>query len=116
MKSTSTGKIFRVNRQNNCQTKNIVYVIRCPVCHKQYIGETGRTASTRISEHKRDIKNRNKKSPVAIHCQDHDVDEDDIKIILLDSSPANKNHRLRLEEAYIRLLNTMTPAGMNNKL
>ena len=50
----------------NCQTYNIVYVIRCTKCAKLYIGETGRTLDTRFKEHLADIKYHRDK-PVASH-------------------------------------------------
>ncbi|MCG8430695.1 MAG: GIY-YIG nuclease family protein, partial [Candidatus Omnitrophica bacterium] len=36
----NTGYTFKVNASMNCDTKNAVYVIRCPGCNLTYIGET----------------------------------------------------------------------------
>ena len=34
-----------------CNTKNLVYEIKCKLCHQIYIGETHRTFNKRITEH-----------------------------------------------------------------
>ena len=52
MKSTATNHTVEINKQVNCQTKNILYCITCERCSVQYIGETGRSLQDRFSEHK----------------------------------------------------------------
>ena len=42
---------MNVTKHSNCQTYDIVYVIRCTKCAKLYIGETGRTLETHFQEH-----------------------------------------------------------------
>ena len=39
------------NKPNLCSLKNIIYEIECKLCSQLYIGETGRSAGTRIKEH-----------------------------------------------------------------
>ena len=34
---------------------SVVYQIPCGVCHRKYVGETGRELKTRLVEHKRDV-------------------------------------------------------------
>lgn len=114
--SHTTKKLFRIHGDLTCQSRSVVYALTCPACGKQYIGETGRTLATRISEHKRDILRRNKKSPAASHFVDHDVDPKELICTALDNSSKNRNKRLRLEEAYIRLMSAMTPDGINSKM
>lgn len=114
--STHNNNQYRILGDNTCLTKNAVYVIHCPACYFQYVGETGRMVADRINEHKRDIRYCRKESPVAKHFQDHDVLDRDLLCTIVDSSAKDRNIRLRLEEAWIRVLNTMTPSGMNQKL
>lgn len=114
--STTTKEKFRIIGDNTCLKRNVVYVIPCPVCRSQYVGETGRTINERISEHKRDIRYRRRESPVAKHFLDHDVLDKDLLCTIIDSSPQDRNIRIRLEEAWIRLLKTMSPTRMNLKL
>lgn len=49
------NKIFTVNSDMSCSTKNLIYVITCAGCEKHYIGETGTTLRTRIRIHKQHI-------------------------------------------------------------
>ena len=44
---------WHLNRELDCRTRNIVYMIQCniPQCNKKYIGESERTLKDRISEH-----------------------------------------------------------------
>lgn len=114
--STSTGHKHKIIGNNTCQTRNVVYAITCPVCRSQYVGETGRHLWERLADHKRDIRNRKRDSPVSEHFRDHDAQANEILCTVLDSSPSNKNIRKRLEEAWIRILSTMNPAGMNQIL
>lgn len=77
---------------------------------------SGRHLWERLAYHKRDIKNRNRDSPVAEHFRDHDVQANDILCTIIDNSPSDKNVRKRLEEAWIRIMTTMNPTGMNLKM
>lgn len=114
--SSNTKNVYQILGDNTCLTKNTVYVIHCLVYLHQYVGETGHTVNERISEHKRDIRYRRKTSPVAKHFIDHNVLETDLLCTIIYSTPKDQNIRLRLEEAWIRVLNTMTPSGINHKL
>lgn len=113
--SLHNGKKFKIKGNNTCQSRNVVYAIMCPICSKLYIGETGRTASERLRDHKYNIRNRRRDLPVASHFLDHDLQERDLLCIILDNTPSDKNVRLRLEEAWIRVLDSITPHGMNLK-
>ena len=46
---------LKIYNNTNCNTNNLVYVIKCIKCDAFYIGETGRSASKRKSEHIQDI-------------------------------------------------------------
>lgn len=109
-------KEYRIIGNNTCQTRSVVYSITCPVCNQTYIGETGRTIHERIRDHKYDLHTRKRHLPIPAHMLDHDVQANEILVTILDSSSKSKNNRLRLEEAWIRTLNTMTPFGLNQKL
>ena len=51
IKSTKTN--WTLNREYNCKTENVVYLLECDKenCRKQYVGETERPLSERIKEH-----------------------------------------------------------------
>ena len=50
----------------NCNASNVVYLISCKKCLKQYVGETGRKLKTRITEHMGYIR-RNKDTAIGLH-------------------------------------------------
>lgn len=50
-----------------CKVKNIIYQIECKVCHKLYIGETGRALETRVQEHNSDARRKVQLSPWGQH-------------------------------------------------
>ena len=53
------------------KSKSVVYKIPCSgVCNKSYIGETRRGLITRISEHKRDVRNRNRSNAIVLHIEE----------------------------------------------
>ena len=47
-------------------TKGVVYKIPCE-CGRAYVGETGRTLTQRITEHKRAVKNADSNNGLAVH-------------------------------------------------
>ena len=70
----------------------------------------------RLRGHESHIKNYKKHSnnPVANHFGINLNNEKDYKVLILDQE-SDKNKRLRLEEAWIHILKTMTPRGLNAK-
>ena len=55
--------------RNSLDHKGVVYSIPCE-CGKEYIGETGRTLTQRMSEHKRAVKNGDSNNALAAStCQ-----------------------------------------------
>ena len=56
-----------------------VYKICCEECDMVYIGETGRTFTTRINEHVKSMENKDGKSLFVIHTNDGNHPNDDIK-------------------------------------
>ena len=55
-----TGTSHNIQGHITYNTSNVIYIITCTKCNKQYIGETGRKLKTRISELLRNIvKNQN---------------------------------------------------------
>ena len=43
---SSAGETRFINHHIDCNSKNVIYLIQCNHCHKQYIGETKRTSQT----------------------------------------------------------------------
>ena len=59
-----------INDNLNCKSKNLIYLIECKKCTKQYIGETKRQLYERFGEHRRSIQNHHqliKPTPISTH-------------------------------------------------
>ena len=54
--------------RNSLDHKGVVYSIPCE-CGEEYIGETGRTLTQRMSEHKRAVKNGDSNNALAVHVK-----------------------------------------------
>ncbi len=57
--SSKTGVSYPINRGIHCTTRNVVYLITCQKCKKQYVGESKRVVGTRLKEHLGTIKKQN---------------------------------------------------------
>ena len=79
----------------------------------QHVGETFNTMNSRCRGHKSSIRIE-KHHPVAIHYRSYNHIIDDYSITVVDEE-TNKNRRLRLEESWMTLLNTLTPKGLNGR-
>ena len=54
-KCTRTGTSYPVRHHCTCATSNVIYLITCTKCHKQYVGMTTRQLNTRINQHRTNI-------------------------------------------------------------
>ena len=130
-------KITQNQRIKSCQTKdkhrkilpievdcgscNLIYVITCVNCRKQYVGETKRSFRDRITEHDRDIRLK-KDTTLSKHfnaphmkCSWDNIKLDIVELIFGD--PTHKsNLRLQRETNWIVSLQTLEPQGLNVKL
>ena len=51
VKSTYTDNIVPLNKEFDCLTQNLVYLVHCKKCNDQYVGETKNTLRKRFSQH-----------------------------------------------------------------
>ena len=49
---------FKVISPFNCNTSNLLYVITCPGCNEEYIGQTGRTLRERVVLYRQHIRTK----------------------------------------------------------
>jgi hypothetical protein len=59
-----------------CMTKNLVYLLTCNLCQQKYAGETGRCKRTRCWEHFKSVTNDNDKTAMGKHYLAHHADAD----------------------------------------
>jgi hypothetical protein len=111
--SAKNNSHFFVNRNMNCSSKNVIYLISCKKCRLQYVGETSMRLKDRLNNHMSTIRT-NKNTAVAIHFNQtfHTIDHVIIKPIeLVDIN--DKKVRLEREKLWIKTLNTRYPNGLN---
>ena len=51
----STGETEHITHHIDCNSKNVIYMVHCNRCHKQYIRETKRRLKDRFNEHRRPV-------------------------------------------------------------
>lgn len=88
--------------------------IQCQHCKLLYIGETGRTLKTRITEHVNNIKKGHTYMVLYTHFTTHGIQT--FKYIGLEHNPLwSKNQRIRRESQIIISLAMVTLGGLNER-
>ena len=106
---------YRLRHHFNCTSTNIIYLITCRKCKKQYVGYTTKQLNTRINHHRSNILN---KQPILIaqhfNLPDHSLT--DLQVQPIDK-PTESNNTItelyRLEHFWIKTLHTTVPVGLN---
>ena len=107
--STKTGKTYPLRHNFTCISKNVIFLITCTKCKKQYVGLTTQQLNVRINHHRSNIFNRIK-TYVSNHFnfQDHNIS------VQVTPQGPNMCQKLQNLEAYwIHTLQTMQPLGLN---
>ena len=115
----STGETRFITHHINCNSKNVIYMVQCNRCHKQYIGETKRRLKDRFNEHRRPVDNANnisKPTTVSEHFLTNYHSANDITLIPLELIQSNRDSIRKAREAYlIDRGRTLEPLGLNKK-
>ena len=53
--SSTDGQTYRINQSLSCYSHNVIYLITCNQCNKQYVGQTSQTLRQRFTNHRFDI-------------------------------------------------------------
>ena len=56
--NSASGATIKLRCNNSCKTTNVVYLITCTKCGKQYVGETGDHVNQRMNHHRYDWKHK----------------------------------------------------------
>ena len=113
---SASGAIIKLRCNTSCKTTNLVYLITCTKCEKQYVGETGDHVSQRMNGHRDEWKHKRfERSPVAEHfCSPEHAFLNHAKFCWLDHNPEWTDRTRKAKESYwIRRLNTLRPYGIN---
>ena len=108
---------FTLKHTFNCKSTNIIYLITCKKCNKQYVGETGRSLSQRITDHI-SYGRLKKHTPTGLHFNLENHHISDFTIQPIEQICATNNNALMIrrnrELLWQRLLHTSHPIGFNN--
>ena len=103
----------------SCTTMNVVYLLTCPTCGKQYVGETKREFRIRYNEHVADIKHKRKKTVAQHWCKPHHENTGKPRAKILSVIQGNpettKIKRQNTESRWVHNLRTIAPWGINQK-
>ena len=113
---SSSGATVRLRQNTDCTTENVVYLISCSSCNKQYVGETKGPLNKRMNGHRDDWRHlRFERSPTAEHflSADHDF-LSNASVCCLEHNKEWSGSTRKLRESYwIKRLNTLCPFGIN---
>lgn len=112
--TTNQNITYPIRGEFDCQSHDTIYAMTCNICNMRYVGETTTTVNTRFRSHETAIR-QDRGNPVSIHYNLPQHSYTDYNVTLLDKEPL-RNRRLRLEEAWMILLNTLQPNGLNGRL
>jgi hypothetical protein len=112
--ASRTGQIYQVRGTYDCNTYNVVYVITCSLCKKQYVGETKNKIKTRMAQHRFDIRHNDEFKPVACHfnSERHNIGHISVSIVRNNTTWTN-TQRKQTERAVIEIFQSAIPFGMN---
>ena len=114
--SSTYNKIYPILENCNCNSQNLIYLITCSLCFKQYVGETGNQLRNRLNNHRSDIKN-NKPTTIAIHFNLEGHSYNNLEIIpieIIDPKLNSLEFRRARETHWQTTLGTIYPLGLNN--
>lgn len=98
IKSARSEFSFKINATLNCDTENVVYVLRCNLCNMDYIGQTSTPFRIRFNNHKSHV-NSLPHLPFSRHMNLPDHHFGLITVVLIQSG-FSSDHERELREAY----------------
>ena len=122
--SSTTKNTYKIYHESNCKSNNVIYLLECTRCWKQYVGRSEWPFYFRLNNYRHRIKSTeyNKLLPVEQHFRlpNHDFNKD-AKCTIIEriekSQPYVITRTLEThEDNWILRLKTLAPHGLNNKL
>ena len=108
-------KKWNINKNVNCETANIVYIIECQKCNMRYVGESKRPLKYRLADH-RGYVNRdyiNTATGAHFHLPGHNLSHLQISIIEKQKNESD-SYRKEREKYFINMFNSYYK-GMNKQ-
>ena len=98
---------WKINKNVNCESKNIVYMIECLKCKQRYIGESKRSLKSRLADHRGYIKKEQIDTTTGAHYNQPGHQLSDMSVIILEISRKQEDiYRKEREKYFINLFNT----------
>lgn len=109
------GEIVKVEGNFTCRSKRVIYYIHCNKCPQAYVGKTTQKLQDRMSQHCRDIRQRNTRSSVANHFNlpGHTIEDLGVCLIARFHSRTSDAKIKEEEKRLMIILGTIEPEGMN---
>jgi hypothetical protein len=105
---------FDITHQFTCNSSDVIYVIDCGKCSRLYVGQTGRKLKYRMNGHRSDIKLK-KNTAISIHFNSPNHGCSDVFVTpIFDITGIPQSDRFRIENYFMRKLDTLYPIGMNH--
>ncbi len=110
-RSTTNGRTHPIRRSFTCKSSNVIYLITCKKCKKQYVGLTTKQLNYRICRHRSNITHN---QPIYIsrhfNFKDHNIHH--LAVQAIDQAD-NLEELKKLERFWILTLDTVVPKGLN---
>lgn len=116
--SNVTGKQFIFGKEGNfsCKSCNLIYLISCSDCGKQYVGQTTQAVHVRLNAH-RSCVSRNTNTILYKHFNDNGHNFSNATIQIIDYvEEYTKTDLDHLENFWIGILSTAFPLGLNDRI
>ena len=119
VRSYTTKFVFKIRQNLNCNSNNLIYLVECKECEKQYIGQTKRSLRHRTNNHRADIRSENRSSSVGNHFKTRKCQYEDFQITPIFQCPFFEDEekttksRLDIEQYFISAFKSYLPYGLN---
>jgi len=111
--SDKHGKSYPILGHIDCNTSYVIYLLTCRKCRLQYVGQTSNYLKKRIYQHIRDVRDPKAKTTIATHFRLPNHNENDVRVSVITLATRVTSERLLAERAWIAVLNTTLPSGLN---
>lgn len=109
--SFQTSKRYTIPKIFSCDSTNVIYLLECSHCFKQYIGETHTKVSTRMRHHRKHSKTHIDR-PIYAHLKKHGLTFSTYKLTII-REVRDTTTRKTVEKELIQELKTKIPFGFN---
>jgi hypothetical protein len=102
-----------IRNRFTCQSSNLIYVLQCPICDIQYVGQTKSTLRQRMVKHRNKYNDKLLKPRRKIY-EHFDQHVGKFTPIIIPVAKANPGNIHASEKYWINKIGSLTPAGLND--